>query len=867
LYIIDGNPTQNPLIFNTLTPSSIESIQVLKDASASSIYGSRAANGVIIVTTKDGSSKGGEALSIQLNSSIGIASEKPQRFEMMNAVERGEALWRGSVNDKTNPNSPLYTFDWNGDFDNPVLNNVTPVNPVGGNPLVPAGDTDWQDVTYKQAIISQTDLSLSAASDNSSILVNMGYVKNTGIMEYTNYDRYSARVNANTSFFQKKLKFGINTELAVSNQLLNAFDLGGSPTPNLAITLAPTIPVYQTDGKYAGPTGGGYSDRNNPLHMQDINKWDNLNRTIIFGNIYLEAQIAKNLFFKTSLNVDYNNALTKDIEVAFQEGFLGRSINSLNNVTAITSNLTWSNTLRYEYTFGKSVVGFIGGIETIESNYKTFSAFKEGFTSQTEDFFYLDAGSGRNLASGNATGYQLLSLFGKINYVFNDKYLATVTLRRDGSSRFGVNNRYGFFPAATIGWRIVNESFMENQNVISDLKLRAGYGTVGNQNIGDAASLGLYAPNYGTISGLYTNTGTAYDLSGVNGGTLPSGFVSIQAPNPDLKWETTAEFNFGLDFELFGSKLYGSLDVFTRKITGILIQPPVASAIGAGQLRWVNGASKSNKGFEMQLGYRGKVGDFTYNVIGNVGQFVDKITELPEEVRAAYPGNSEKSIVGHSQLSLFGYRTDGIFKSQSEVDAHATQPGKGIGRIKYVDLNADGIINALDQDWLGTVLPKFEYGIRVDLGYKNFDLQIFGSGISGRTGTDPGNGLFNRLYVNQNNAIGLMDAYSPQNPNSDKPMLSLTDSNNEGRASDFFIVSTSYFKMRNIQLGYTLPAGALKAIKVQSLRVFVMGENLFWTKSSEFLSPDPELVNFGNRTNSSGLPVPTTYTFGFNLNF
>ena len=569
LYIIDGTPTQNPLIFNTLNPSSIESVQVLKDASASSIYGSRASNGVIIVTTKDGSSKGAEKLTIQLNSSLGFASERPQRYKMLNAVQRGEALWRGAVNDKTNPNSPLYTFDWNGDFSNPVLNKVTPVNPVGGNPLVPAGDTDWQNTTYKQAVISQTDLTLSGSSANSSILVNMGYLKNTGVMAFTNYDRYSTRVNANTSFFDKKLKFGINSEIAVSNQTLTSNDLGGASTPSLAITLAPTIPVYQTDGQYAGPTGGGYSDRNNPLHMQDINKWDNVNKTIIFGNVYLEAQIIKDLYFKSSLGVDYNNVVSKDIELAFQEGFLGRSVNSLRNTTALTFNLTWSNTLRYQRAFGKSNVGFIGGVESIKNQFQAFNAFKEGFTNQTEDYFYLDAGTGRNLAGGNATGNQLLSFFGKINYSFSDKYLASVTLRRDGSSRFGANNRYGFFPAATVGWRIANESFMQNLKVISDLKLRAGIGRVGNQNIGDAASLGLYAPNYGTILGAFTNIGTAYDLAGANGGTLPSGFVSIQAANPDLKWESTTEFNFGLDFGLFDNKLFGSLDVFHRQISGI----------------------------------------------------------------------------------------------------------------------------------------------------------------------------------------------------------------------------------------------------------------------------------------------------------
>jgi len=861
LYIIDGTPTKNPIVFNTLIPSSIESIQVLKDASAASIYGSRASNGVIIVTTKDGKSKSGENLTIQFNSSIGIASEKPQRVDMLNSVQRGEALWRGSVNDKRAPSSPLYTFDWNGDFDNPVLNSVTPVDPVGGNPLVPAGDTDWQDVTYEPAYISSNDVSISAGSPNSSLLVNLGYMKNTGIMAYTDYERFAARINANTSFFNKRLVFGINSDLALSNETLSAFDLGGASTPSLAVTLAPTIPVYQTNGQYAGPTGGGYSDRNNPLHMQDINKWDNRRKSIVFGNVYLEAQLVKDLFFRSSLGVDFNTVYVKNIELAFQEGFLGRSINSLTNSEANTLGLTWSNTLRYQRTFGKSTIGFIGGVEAIKNNFDQFSAFKEGFSSQAEDFFYLDAGTGRNLAGGNATGSQLLSQFGKINYSFDEKYLASVTVRRDGSSRFGEDNRYGVFPAFTVGWRIANEKFMQDLKFVTDLKLRAGYGKVGNQDIGDVASLALYVPNYGTISGPYTNVGTAYDLVGADGGTLPSGFVSIQAQNASLKWESTEEVNVGIDFAFLDDKLYGSFDYFTRTISDILIQPPVASAVGEGQLRWVNGATKKNNGFEIVLGYRDVIGDFKYSINVNAAQFKDKITELPEEVRSAYPGNVEKTILGHSQLSLFGYKSDGLFQNQEEVDAHATQVGKGIGRIRYADLNNDGVINALDQDWLGTVLPKLEYGIRIELEYKKFDLSLFGSAISGRVGIDPGNTLQNRLAVNQNNAVGVLEAWTPQNPNSKRPMLSLVDANNEGRSSDFFIVNTSYFKMRNVQLGYNLSSQGLRKISIQTLRLFLMGENLFWTKSKEFENPDPELLNFGQ------LPVPTTYTFGLNVTF
>ncbi len=860
LYVIDGVPTKRPEVFQSLSPGSIESIQILKDASASSIYGSRASNGVIIVTTKDGKTTSGEKLSLTLNSNISFLNEKPQRFKMLNAEDRGKALWQGAVNDRTKPNSALYTFDWNGDFTNPVLNKVT-VNPfVGGDPKVPVGNTNWQDATYEPAIVSTNDLTISGGTPNSSLLINLSQTKNTGTMVFTDYTRYSARLNANVNLFKNRLKFGANSEMATSDETLQANDLGGSPTPNLAITLAPTIPVFRTDGQYAGPVGAGYSDRNNPVDMQYLNRWDNRAKSFAFGNVYAEAEPIKDLFIKTSFGVDYSKVYSKNIELAFQEGFLGRQVNSLTNINTDQLSLTWSNTARYKLKYGKSTINLLAGIEAIKSDLTEFSAFKEGFSSQTQDFFYLDAGTGRTTTTGRGTGNRLLSQFGKINYSLADKYLASVTLRRDGSSRFGQENKYGFFPALTVGWRLSNEPFLKN-NIISDLKLRAGVGRVGNQDIGDVARFGLYEPRYGNISGPYTNIGTAYDLNGIDQGNLPSGFVSVQGENLALKWETTEELNIGLDFGLFDDKLYGSFDYFTRNTSDILIQPPIAAAIGEGQLKWLNGATKENKGFEISLGYRDKIGALSYSLNSTLARFRDKITELPKEVRTAYPGNVEKTILGHSQLSLFGYRADGIFQNQAEVDAHATQVGKGIGRIRYKDLNGDKTINALDQDWLGTVLPAFEYGLRIDLGYKNIDFSLFGSGIAGRTGTDPNNSLNNRLSVNQNNGPGVLEAWTPKNTSSKRPMLSLVDANNEGRSSDFFIVNTSYFKMRNVQLGYTIPTNSLRSLRIRDLRVFLMGDNLFWFKSSENETPDPELNNINT------IPVPTSYSVGVNVTF
>ena len=872
LYVIDGVPTTRAEVFMSLPASSIESMQVLKDASAASIYGSRAANGVIIVTTKDGSSKKGDELSITFNTSVSMLNTKPQRVDMLSAEERGRVLWRGAVNDRSNPNANtnLYSYDWNNDFNNPILNKVN-INPfLNGNPLVPAADTDWQKESYDLSSLVSNDVSVAASSGNSSLLINVGYVKNNGTLVYTDFERYSLRINANTRFFNNRLKIGMNSEVSTSNETGVSNDLGNSPNTGQAITLAPTIPVYRTDGEFAGPLGAGYSDRNNPVGMQHRNRWDNLLKTFVFGNIYVEAEPIKNLFFRSSLGYDFSNSLRKDIEVAFQEGFLGRPVNSLQRNTINQITLTWSNTARYQVQMGKSTFNFLAGVEAIKTNRDDFGAFKEGFANQTQDFFFIDAGSGRHVASGIGGGSRLLSQFGKINYSFGDKYLASVTVRRDGSSRFGKENRYGVFPAVSAGWRIANENFMESVTFISDLKLRAGFGIVGNQDgIAEVASLGLFEPRYGTLfnngvgfPGRWLNVGTAYDLAGANGGTLPSGFVSVQAPSPSLKWEQTRELNIGVDFSLMDDKLFGSFDYFTREISGILVRPPIAAAIGEGQLRWVNGATKENKGFELVLGYRGQTGGFTYNISGNLARSRDKITDLPVEVYAAFPGNVEKTILGQSDLSLFGYRADGLFQSTEEVAAHATQVGKGIGRIRFKDLNSDGIVNALDQDWLGTVLPAFEYGIRIDVGYKNFDLSIFSSGIAGRTGTDPYGSLANRVAVANNNAKGLLaGGWTPLNTSSKTPMLSLVDANAEVRASDFFIVNTSYFKMRTIQLGYTLPAGLLKKARIGSLRVFVMGDNLFWFNPKGLVIKDPELVGLNQ------IPVPTALSAGLNLTF
>lgn len=870
LYVIDGIPTTRPEVFQNMDPANIASVQVLKDASAESIYGARASNGVIIVTTKNGGNTDGK-VQFQLNSSISAQSEKSMRFKMLNSVDRGKALWQASVNDRQDPAAgygEIYNFDWNNNFDNPVLNGVTLKPFVGGDQNTPAGNTDWQSVMYKTGLVSNNSLTASVGSKNSSLEVNLSYLKNTGMLRFTGYQRIGGSINALTRAFNNKATFGVNLRIANSDETLTARDIGGAATTFLAVTLAPTIPVYQKDGKtYAGELGAGYSDRNNPLHMQDLAKWNNANRLSSFGNVFVEIQPIKNLFFKSNIGADNAYFLNKIINPTFTEGALSRTTNSLQFDQNHYLSMTFSNTLRYNWDLNENHhFKFLIGTEYIKTNVDFQTTRKEGFALQTEDYFTLSSGTGNTNVTGGSTGNRLFSQFGRMDYSFSDKYLAAITIRRDGSSRFGSDNQYGIFPAASVGWRIDKENFMKNVQFFSELKLRAGVGRVGNQQIGDLARFGLFDTRYGTtlaqlVGGFweqYMNIGTAYSLSGANTGTLPSGFVQTQAANSGLKWETTDEVNSGIDFSVLQNKIFGSFDYFSRKTTGILITPPVASALGEGQTKAVNGASKSNKGWEFVIGYRGdKIGDLRYTVQLNFAHFRDKITELPENVRPAYAGNLVNTIIGHSQFDIFGYKTAGLFQSQEEVDKAPTQIGAGPGRIRYVDINNDNVINDLDRTWIGTQLPKLEYGARIDLTYKNFDLSLFGSGVAGRKGFDVYTVFNNLMRSRENVGPGVFNGWTPQNTATNVPALTLKDNNNEGRTSDYFIVSTSYFKMRNMQLGYALTPKTI----FSRLRLFVMAENLFWFKNKSYLSPDPERIDL------DPVPIPKTFTFGVNATF
>lgn len=849
LYVIDGVPTKRGL--EELNPNDIESIQVLKDASSATIYGSRAAAGVIIVTTKKG--KAGFA-KVDVNASASIQNYA-SKLNTLDADGRGRAYWQAAVNDKQDPNlHQIYQFDWNKDFSNPSLNQIIYPEFIDAAKTMRPADTYWYDLISQNSLIQSYDVAVSNGTDKGTSLFSLGYYQNKGIVKSSKNDKLTARLNADYNLLNSKLKIGENlTASYIKNALTPVSDILFT-----SLVQQPVVPVHTIDGGWGGPASG-MTDRQNPVRLIEDNRQNYSNFYRILGNVFAEYNIVPGLNLRTSVGLDYNGTYQRVLRKSYTSGFLSDKTNQVSNSQNYSGNIVWQNTLNYKITEKKHQVEVLVGHEQIRNIIQGFSASRQGLALENIDYAYLDAGSSNTLNSGSGTGNSLLSFFGKANYVFNDRYIASVTLRRDGSSRFGQNNKYGTFPAFSAGWRISQEEFMKKIPFISDLKLRYGWGRSGNQEIPDNANKFLYRAIYGIDPTWEFDSGSAYDIGGTGSGQLPSGFTLVQRGNDELKWESLEEHNIGLDFGLLDNKLTGSFDYFIKETSDILINPAYLAVLGEGGSFWMNGATLRNKGFDALLSYDTKLSaDFSMNLTGNFSMYRNKVIDLPEEVLTSYPGNgTDKNILGRPVNSFFGFVTDGLFQNQQEVDAHAAQPGKGIGRIRYKDLDANGVINDRDRDYIGDGGPKYTAGLNASFTYKNFDLSFFIQAIrvkvvnDFKTYTD-----FSSLWTGTNWGSRTLDAWTPSNASSTIPALTLVDNNNEGRFSTYFIENGSYVKLRNLQIGYNLKN--LFKSKVQNARIFVQGSNLLTIKSKSFTGPDPEIPNYG-------FPVPVIGTIGLNI--
>ena len=863
LYIIDGVPTKAGM--HELNGNDIESIQVLKDAASASIYGSRAANGVIIITTKKG--KDGK-VKVNFDASV-AASFYANKIETMNAQQWGRAFWQANVNDGQNPNNNTlgYNFDWTYDAQgHPVLNGLTMNMFLDDNASVRSADTDWFDEITRTGVVQQYNLSVSNGSEKGSSFFSVGYYDNMGTIKDSQFSRLSARANADYKLFDGKVVIGEN----FSVNRTKGTDAPGGILEN-ALEFNPNFPIYAENGEFAQALGA-YSERENPLSLIYNNKDNEYTQWRMFGDAHVSITPFKNFTVRSTLGMDYSQKQQRFFTYPIANGKMKRTDTAAESKQEHWMRWMWNAIATYNLEIGQHRADAMIGMEVNRQDYNWNSAKRYELSILNTDYMWPSAGTGKQLAEGSGEGFSLVSFFGKANYTYADRYMASLTIRRDGSSRFGSNNQYGTFPSVSVGWRITQENFMrKTSSWLDDLKLRYSWGQTGNQEISNTARYTLYRAVVST--GLWESgaAGSTYDITGSNGGyILDNGYVRSQRGNDDIKWETTTQHNIGLDFALLRNELYGSFDWFHKKTSDILLFMDGIASMGEGASQWINAGEVKNTGWEFSLGYRHKLANgLSWDINGNISRYTNEITRLPETVAAngRFGGNGVKSVIGHPMFAQVGYVADGIFKSQEEIDNHATQEGAGLGRIRWKDLNGDGKITEADQDWIYDPTPDFTWGLNIYLQYKDFDFTMFWQGVQGvdvdcrgfKSQTDFwANSNINVPYLNK--GVRTLDAWSPANPGSDIPALTTADRNNEGRVSSYYIENGSFAKLRTIQLGYNLPKTFTDKLRLDRLRLYLSAQNLLTIKSGKFSGVDPENPGFN-------YPIPLNLTFGLNVSF
>ena len=665
LFIIDGVPTTTSL--NSLNTNDIESMQVLKDAASASIYGSRAANGVIIITTKQGK-KGGK-LKVDFSTNLTASFYTSQSLmKLCNSAQYATAMAQAALNDGIDPitYASNYGLDLNASSGTPI----TVWNPateqyvnytvngrydgfINANKTMRYSDTDWLDEISRTGFSQNYDLSLSNATDKYSALFSLGYKKNNGILKYTSFENISARMNTSYNI-NRMLKVGENFTLTYSRQVDSA------PMED-ALKMAPIVPVYEIDGETFGGPVGSMSDRQNPLREMYQNRNNSLDYWRLFGNAYVELTPIKGLVLRSSFGIDYYTSFIQSMKNTFHSDIVNNDIASTTLSNKNDMNWTWSNTANYNFTLAqKHNFSVLLGAELSKQSSIDWSGYNEGYALEDPDYMWPNAATGTARVTGAKVGYRLASFFGKIDYNFDDLILASVTVRRDGSSRFGRDHRWGTFPAATLGFRI---SKLLEKDWLDDWKIRASWGKTGNQAIDNNAQFGLYVVDYG----LDRVTSTAYDLYLQGSGTFPSGYRATQLGNPNLKWEAATQYNIGTDFTLFRNSLYGSIDWYIKDVEDMLINPAFIGTKGEGGATWMNGASLRNWGMEFMLGYRTTLHNgLGIDINANADFYRNKVTYLPSVATGSYAHTSKENLVqsGEPYGSIVGYVVEGLFQNQ-----------------------------------------------------------------------------------------------------------------------------------------------------------------------------------------------------------
>lgn len=863
LYIVDGVPTTRAL--NSLNTNDIESMQVLKDAASASIYGSRASNGVIIITTRQG--KKGEKVKVDFSASLTAQFYTSQSLmKLCNTAEYATAMAQAALNDGLDPVAYASNYGLNLNASSGTA--ITAWDPatsqyvnftvngfydgyINADKTMRFSDTDWLDVISRTGFTQNYDLSLSSANEKHSTMFSLGYKKSEGILKYTDFQNISARLNSSYNV-NKYLSVGENLTVTYSSQV------DAAPMEN-ALKMAPTVPVYEEDGETFGGPVGGMSDRQNPLRELYHNKDNALNYWRLFGNAYVDVKPFKGFTFRSNFGIDYYSSFIQSMTHTYSSDIVNNNVASTTLSHNNEVNWTWSNTINYNFKLAdRHDFTVLLGTEMNKQTVVDFSAYSEGYVLETPDYMWPNAATGVTSNSGAKVGYRLASFFGKVDYNFDDFVLASFTIRRDGSSRFGRDNRWGTFPAATLGLRL---SKLMELDWMDDWKVRFSWGRTGNQAIDNNAQFGLYVADYG----LDRVTSAAYDLYLQGSGTFPSGYRATQLANPDLKWESAEQFNVGTDFSFFNGSLYGSIDGYVKDVDDMLISPAYLGALGEGGSSWINGPSLRNWGMEFLVGYRETLAcGLGLDLAANADFYRNRVTYLPETTTGSYAHTTTENLVQSRQPygSIVGYVAEGIFQTQEEVDASG-QANARVGGLKYADLDGNGSITSDDQTWIYNPVPLFSMGLNIGLTYKNFDLSMFWQGVFGQDVYN--NQKFQTDFwsvtdAGSNKGSRLLGAWTTDNTSSSIPALTTDNTADEGRASSYFVENGSYFKLRNLQVGYTLPQKAMDKLKLTNARFYVSGQNLLTIKSKSLTCSDPENPDWN-------YPIPTSVTFGVQVSF
>ena len=849
-------PSQNPLA--NLNPNDIESIQVLKDASSASIYGSRGSNGVILITTKRGK-KG--APSFSYNTFFGSQSVA-NKLDLMNSAELIEYnrdatnnayLQRNPGASASDPNSVRSSAAWR----------------LAEDVLSPTGvDVDWQDVIFRSALVQTHNLSVSGGSDNSSYYISGNFFDQDGIIEKSNFKRYSLRVNLEVDL-NERTRVGLN--LAPSYVVSDKVP-AGSPyfarPPGIvysAIVHAPFVNPYNPDGSInqlnnqsyiLTPEGQttSFTSASNPLAIIEAID-DQLNQNRTFGNIFLEYDIMENLTFKSYFGVDINNYkrnFYRASSLLYRTARTGETYGQ----TASSESLSWvaEQTLSYQKEIGShnidAVVGYTAQKEKIDISTAVADTFPDDLVKTI---------SGGQIASGSAVQeeWSLVSMLAKVNYSYEDRFLASASLRSDSSSRFGSGNKTGIFSSISAGYRISEDL---NLDWLSDLKLRASWGETGN----------FLIPNYASI-GLLSSYNTTFD------GNLTNGIAPSTISNPDLSWEKTASFDLGLDFGFLDDRIYGSLEYFKSTTSDLLLAVQVPSAIGFTNAL-TNIGEVVNKGFEISITSRNLTGALKWTTDFNFSTVDNEVTKLGSSgdpiLSTGGAGNRHITKIGEPIGSYFGYKTDGIYQNQAEIDNSGIVDQIATprpGDFKWVDVNNDGFINSADRTTIGNYLPDFTYGLNNRFEYDNFEFSFLLQGVEG-------NEVLNLTRRHMGNGEANYNSYSEWNNrwrsesqpgNGLIPRANRGGGNSNNRPSDYQVEDASYLRLRNVTLAYNFPESAL-GDKINNLRVYLSGTNLF-TKT-DYLGFNPEVNNQDDNTNVQGedygaYPLSSVITFGLNAKF